>query len=50
MRILLHPLLRPLQPQMCRVCLDTDHRYCLLCLQREQELYGTGQLKVALAE
>lgn len=25
------------------VCLDKDHRYCLLCLQREQELYGTGQ-------
>ena len=25
------------------VCLDKDHRYCLLCPQREQELYGTGQ-------
>jgi hypothetical protein len=25
------------------VFLDKDHRYCLLCLQREQELYGTGQ-------
>ena len=25
------------------VCLDKDHRYCLLCLQREQKLYGTGQ-------
>ena len=25
------------------MCLDEDHRYCLLCLQREQKLYGTGQ-------
>ena len=25
------------------VCLDKDHRYCLLCLQREQELYDTGK-------
>jgi hypothetical protein len=25
------------------VCLDKDHRYCLLCLQREHKRYGTSQ-------